>query len=46
VVEVSWARAGDTGRRELMGMKVDLIAACRARYGQSPACQFHGSPAE
>jgi hypothetical protein len=46
VVEVSWAPAGGTGRRELMGMEVDLIAACRARYGQSPACQFHGSPAE
>jgi hypothetical protein len=43
---VSWAPAGGTGRRELMGMEVDLIAACRARYGQSPACQFHGSPAE
>lgn len=45
-VEVSWALTGDMGRRELMGLEVDLIAACRARYGDSPACQFHGRPLE
>jgi hypothetical protein len=42
VVEVSWALAGDIDRRALMGLEVDLIASCRARYGDSPACQFHG----
>jgi hypothetical protein len=41
-VEVSWALAGDIDRRELMGLEVDLIAGCRAWYGESPACQFHG----
>lgn len=44
VVEVSWALAGDIDRRALMGLEVDLIASCRARYGDSPACQFHGTP--
>lgn len=46
VVEVSWALAGDIDRRALMGLEVDLIASCRARYGDSPACQFHGVPLE
>jgi hypothetical protein len=46
VVEVSWALAGDIDRRALMGLEVDLIASCRARYGDSPACQFHGTPLE
>src|SRR5215469_8730458 len=42
VVEVSWAVLEDLDRRALMGLEVDLIAACRARFGDSPACQFHG----
>ncbi|HET9969934.1 MAG TPA: hypothetical protein VFQ68_16995 [Streptosporangiaceae bacterium] len=46
VVEVSWALAGDIDRRELMGLEVDLIANCRACYGESPACQFHGAALE
>jgi hypothetical protein len=46
VVEVSWALVGDMDRRELMGREVDLIAACRARCGESPACQFHGRALE
>jgi len=46
VVEVSWALAGDVDRRELMGLEVDLIASCRACYGESPACQFHGAALE
>ncbi len=46
VVEVSWAPVGGTDRRALMGLEVDLIAACRARFGDSPACQFHGRPLE
>jgi hypothetical protein len=33
-------------RRALMGMEVDLIAACRTRFGASPACQFHGRALE
>ncbi|MGO9077954.1 MAG: hypothetical protein ACLQDY_02780 [Streptosporangiaceae bacterium] len=41
-VEVSWAEIAGIDRRELMGLEVDLIAACRAAYGHSPACQFHG----
>jgi hypothetical protein len=46
VVEVSWAPTGDIDRRVLMGLEVDLIANCRAWYGDSPACQFHGVPLE
>jgi hypothetical protein len=46
VVQVSWALVGDTDRRALMGLEVDLIANCRARYGESPACQFHGRSLE
>ena len=46
VVEVSWALAGDIDRRALMGLEVDLIASCRARYRDSPACQFHGTSLE
>jgi hypothetical protein len=46
LVEVSWAPAGEMDRRALMGLEVDLIAACRARFGESPACQFHGRPLE
>jgi hypothetical protein len=46
VVEVSWALPGDIDRRALMGLEVDLIASCRACYGESPACQFHGGPLE
>lgn len=44
-VEVSWALPG-IDRRALMGLEVDLIASCRACYGESPACQFHGAPLE
>jgi hypothetical protein len=29
-----------------MGLEVDLIAACRVRFGDSPACQFHGRSLE
>jgi hypothetical protein len=46
VVEVSWAQLENVSRRALMGLEVDLIAACRARFGDSPACQFHGGPLE
>lgn len=46
VVEVSWAPVGDMSRHALMGLEVDLIAACRARFGESPACQFHGESLE
>jgi len=46
VVEVSWAVLEDLDRRALMGIEVDLIAACRMRFGESPACQFHGRPME
>ena len=46
VVEVSWAVLEDLDRRELMGIEVDLIAACRRRFRESPACQFHGGPLE
>jgi hypothetical protein len=46
LVEVSWTILEDLDRRALMGMEVDLIAACRMRFGQSPACQFHGTPLE
>jgi hypothetical protein len=46
VVEVSWAQLENVDRRALMGLEVDLIAACRARFGDSPACQFHGRPLE
>lgn len=46
VVEVSWALTEGIDRRELMGLEADLIAACRARFGKSPACQFHGRPLE
>ena len=46
VVEVSWALPGGIDRRALMGLEVDLIASCRAWYGESPACQFHGGPLE
>src|SRR5262249_38679769 len=42
IVFVSWATVGDMGRRDLMGLEVDLIAAHRRRFG-SPACQFHGT---
>ncbi len=55
-IEVSWACTSQMNidrrlsmkekRRELMGLEVDLIAACRRLYGRSPACQFHGSPLE
>jgi len=45
VVEISWATVNDE-RRELIGLEVDLIAACRRMFGQSPACQFHGGPLE
>jgi hypothetical protein len=45
-VEVSWAILEDLDRRALMGREVDLIAACRMRFGESPACQFHGTPLE
>jgi hypothetical protein len=41
VVEVSWAVLEGLDRRALMGTEVDLIAACRMRFGESPACQFH-----
>ncbi len=44
-IEVSWAIVNDE-RRELFGLEVDLIAACRRLFGQSPACQFHGGPLE
>jgi hypothetical protein len=46
VVEVSWAVVEDLDRRALMGIEVDLIAACRTRFGETPACQFHGTPVE
>ena len=46
VIEVSWALLEDLDRRALMGAEVDLIAACRTRFGESPACQFHGRPLE
>ena len=46
VVEASWAVLEDLDRRALMGIEVDLIAACRTRFGESPACQFHGTPME
>lgn len=46
VVEVSWAVLEDLDRRALMGIEVDLIAACRRSWGESPACQFHGRPLE
>jgi hypothetical protein len=42
LIEVSWALLDDLDRRALMGVEVDLIAACRALFGESPACQFHG----
>jgi hypothetical protein len=45
-VEVSWAPAAAMDRRALLGLEVDLIAACRAHFGESPACQFHGHPLE
>lgn len=54
IIEVSWATVGHADirqpvneteeRRKLMGLEVDLIAACRKRFGDSPACQFHGGP--
>jgi hypothetical protein len=53
-IEVSWATVGqmyidgriseEHERRELLGLEVDLIAACRWLFGHSPACQHHGSP--
>jgi hypothetical protein len=46
VVEVSWAELENVSRRALMGLEVDLIAACRAQFGDTPACQFHGGPLE
>jgi hypothetical protein len=46
IVEVSWALTHALDRRALMGLEVDLIAACRAHFGESPACQFHGRPLE
>ena len=46
IVEVSRTQLENVSRRELMGLEVDLIAACRARFGDSPACQFHGGPLE
>lgn len=46
VIEVSWALLEDLDRRALMGIEVDLIAACRTRFGESPACQFHGRALE
>ena len=46
LVEVSWAILEDLDRRALMGREVDLIATCRMRFGESPACQFHGTPLE
>ena len=56
IIEVSWATVSrmsteqpvspEQERRELLGLEVDLIAACRRCFGQSPACQFHGSPLE
>jgi hypothetical protein len=46
VVEVSWSVLEGLDRRALMGIEVDLIAACRMRFGESPACQFHGRPME
>jgi hypothetical protein len=45
-VEISWAALPKMDKRELMGREVDLIAACRRRFRESPACQFHGSPRE
>jgi hypothetical protein len=45
VIEVSWTTT-DAERRELLGLEVDLIAACRRLFGRSPACQFHGGPLE
>jgi hypothetical protein len=47
IVEVSWVTLPELDKRELMGLEVDLIAACRRRFqGRSPACQFHGAPIE
>jgi hypothetical protein len=46
VIEVSWALLEQMDRRALMGIEVDLIAACRTRFGDSPACQFHGEAFE
>jgi hypothetical protein len=51
VIEISWATVSQRGnkdeeRRDLLGLEVDLIAACRRLFGQSPACQFHGAPLE
>jgi hypothetical protein len=46
VIEVSWALLEELDRRALMGMEVELIAACRTRFGDSPACQFHGRALE
>jgi hypothetical protein len=41
-VEVSWVVMDPLSRRELMGKEVDLIAAHRAAFGDSPTCQFAG----
>jgi hypothetical protein len=41
-VEVSWVVMDPLSRRELMGQEVDLIAAHRASFGDSPTCQFAG----
>ena len=41
-VEVSWVVMDPLSRRELMGQEVDLIAAHRAAFGDSPTCQFAG----
>ncbi len=41
-VELSWVVMDPLSRRELMGQEVDLIAAHRAAFGDSPTCQFAG----
>jgi hypothetical protein len=35
VIEVSWTQLENVSRRALMGLEVDLIAACRTRFGDS-----------
>jgi hypothetical protein len=42
VIEVSWVATAEVGKRERLGLEVDLIAAYRRVMGESPTCQFAG----